>query len=100
MQNEQLAKELHKSNIRKFENQKVHSSFINNTELVQFSVKVFPAFFFKSSIFPSNFSKIYIYFFPAQKYRKRIKFQHTSTSILSLMKRLKYKFQVYLPLLI
>ena len=94
MQNEQLAKELHKSNIRKFENQKVHSFFIDNTELVQFSVKVFPAFFFKSS------NKIYIYFFPAQKYRKRIKFQHTSTSILSLMKRLKYKFQVYLPLLI
>ena len=99
MQNEELAKELHKPNIRKFENRKVHSSFINNTDLVQFSVKVFPAFFFKSSIFPSNFSKIYI-FFPAQKYRKRIKFQHTSTSILSPMKRLKYKFQLYLPLLI
>ena len=53
MQNEELAKELHKPNIRKFENRKVHSSFINNTDLVQFSVKVvyFPAIFLKYIFF-------------------------------------------------
>ena len=36
----------------------------------------------KINIFPSNFSKIYIYHFPAEKHRKHIKFQYKSASIL------------------
>ena len=47
------------TNLSYSENKRNH---VIRTGLLQLSVKVFPAFFLKSSIFPSNFSKIYTLF--------------------------------------
>ena len=64
--------------------------FVFLTGLLQLSVKVFPAFSLKSSIFPSNFSKTYVF-----QHRSIEKTPNSSTQVLAFCRRyqhLKYRF--------